>query len=137
MNRIICSHMICIKQKFYIACSWCLMFYTSTAQQPDEHIRLNQLGFYPSAPKIAAVVNDSTNNNFYVINKNNHDTAYKGTLSVLHHSNNSSLNTCIADLSALNKPGNYIVVAGGKESYPFNIQKNVLHEVAVASLKSY
>jgi len=126
-----------IKQKFYAACFGGLMFNTSTAQQPDEHIRLNQPGFYPSAPKIAVVVNDSSNNNFYVINKNNHDTAYKGKLSALHRSNNSSLSTRIADFSNLNKPGDYIVVAGGKESYPFSIQKNVLHDVAVASLKSY
>ena len=126
-----------IKQKFYAACFGGLMFNTSTAQQPDEHIRLNQPGFYPSAPKIAVVVNDRSDNNFYVINKNNHDTAYKGKLSALHRSNNSSLSTRIADFSNLNKPGDYIVVAGGKESYPFSIQKNVLHDVAVASLKSY
>ena len=126
-----------IKQKFYIACFWSLVFYTAIAQSPDEHIRLNQAGFYPSASKIAVVVNDSTDNRFFVINKTNHDTAYKGTLSVLHRSNNSSLRTRIAAFSGLDKPGNYIVVAGGKESYPFSIQKNVLHEVAVASLKSY
>ena len=126
-----------IKQKFYIACFWSLVFYTAIAQSPDEHIRLNQAGFYPSAPKIAVLVNDSTDNRFFVINKTNHDTAYKGTLSVLHRSNNSSLCTRIAAFSGLDKPGNYIVVAGDKESYPFSIQKNVLHEVAVASLKSY
>ncbi|HEX5153479.1 MAG TPA: glycoside hydrolase family 9 protein [Parafilimonas sp.] len=126
-----------IKQKFYIACFGGLMFYTSTAQQPDEHIRLNQPGFYPSAPKIAVVINDSADSNFYVINTNKHDTAYKGKLSAVHHSNNSSVSTRIADISGLHKPGNYIVVAGSKESYPFSIQKNVLHEVAVASLKSY
>ena len=79
-----------IKQKFYKACSCGLLFYTSNAQQLDDHIRLNQSGFYPAAPKIAVVVNDSIYNNFYVINKNNHDTAYKGTLSGLRHSNNSS-----------------------------------------------
>ena len=38
------------------------------AQQLDDHIRLNQSGFYPSAPKIAVVVNDSTAEDFYVIN---------------------------------------------------------------------
>ena len=38
---------------------------------------------------------------------------------------------------SFNKTGNYIVVAGNKQSYPFSIEKNVLHEVAVASLKGF
>jgi endoglucanase len=113
INQIFILHMTGIRQKFYIACFWSLVFYTAIAQSPDEHIRLNQAGFYPSAPKIAVVVNDSTDNRFFVINKTNHDTAYKGTLSVLHRSNNSSLRTRIAAFSGLDKPGNYIVVAGG------------------------
>ena len=67
----------------------------------DDHIRLNQLGFYPNAPKIAVVINDSIDNNFYVINTNKHDTVYKGKLSDIHHSNNSSLTTRIADFSVI------------------------------------
>ena len=47
------------------------------------------------------------------------------------------LTTRIADFSSFNKTGNYIVVAGNKQSYPFSIEKNVLHTVAVASLKGF
>ena len=65
------------------------------------------------------------------------DTVYKGKLGAVLHSKNSSLSTRIADLTAFNKPGNYVVVAGNKTSYPFHIEENVLHEVAVSSLKSY
>jgi endoglucanase len=107
------------------------------AQSPDEHIRLNQLGFYPAAKKIAVVVNDTTINNFYVIDVHKKDTVFKGKLSVVHHSNNSSLVTRIADFTSFNKQGEYIVVCGQHSSYPFNIQKNALHEVAVASLKGF
>jgi endoglucanase len=107
------------------------------AQQLDDHIRVNQLGFYPNAPKIAVVVNDSIDNNFYIVNSNKHDTVYNGKLGNIHHSNNSSLTTSIADFSSFNKTGNYIVVAGNKQSYPFSIEKNVLHTVAVASLKGF
>ena len=109
----------------------------ANAQQLDDHIRLNQAGFYPAAPKIAVVVNDSTNDNFYVVSEKNHDTVYRGKLGAVLHSGNSSLSTRIADFTAFNKPGNYIVVAGNKTSYPFNIEKNVLRDVAVSSLKSY
>jgi endoglucanase len=107
------------------------------AQQLDDHIRLNQLGFYPNAPKIAVVINDSVDNNFYVVNASKDDTVYNGKLSEVHHSNNSSLTTRIADFSSFNKQGNYIVVAGNKQSYPFSIEKNALHAVAVASLKGF
>jgi endoglucanase len=108
-----------------------------SAQQLDNHIRLNQLGFYPNAPKIAIVVNDSIDNNFYIINTGRHDTVYTGRLSEVHRSNNSSLTTSIADLSSFSKTGIFVVVAGDKQSYPFSIGKNVLHTVAVASLKGF
>src|SRR6516164_7402621 len=107
------------------------------AQQLDAHIRLDQLGFYPNAPKIAVIINDSIDNTFYLINTNKHDTVFTGKLSEIHHSNNSSLTTRIADFSSFSKAGNYIVVAGNKQSYPFSIEKNVLHTVAVASLKGF
>jgi endoglucanase len=107
------------------------------AQQSDEHIRLNQSGFYPNGPKIAVVINDSIDYNFYVVNVNKQDTVYTGKLSNVYHSKNSSLTTRIADFSAFTKTGNYMVVAGNKQSYPFSIQKNVLHQAALASLKGF
>ncbi|MEP6465917.1 MAG: glycoside hydrolase family 9 protein [Parafilimonas sp.] len=103
----------------------------------DEHIRLNQLGFYPGAEKIAVVINDSADDNFYIINTYKNDTAFKGNLSLIHQSANSSLTTRIANFTAFNKQGEYIVVAGNQQSYPFNIEKNALHDVAVASLKGF
>ena len=121
---------------FYIFLIACLTNQLQ-AQQLDEHIRLNQSGFYPNAPKIAVVINDSIDHNFYVVNADKHDTIYTGTLSDVQHSNNSSLTTRIADFSAFTKTGNYIVVAGNKQSYRFSIQKNVLHQAAVASLKGF
>lgn len=108
------------------------------AQTIDEHIRLNQLGFYPDAPKIAVVVNDTAATDFYVININKRDTVFSGKLSAAHHSNNSSLITRIANFSALKQPGEYIIaVPGEASSYHFSIQKNALHKVAVASLKGF
>jgi endoglucanase len=121
---------------FYIFLIACLINQLH-AQQLDEHIRLNQSGFYPNAPKIAVVINDSIDHNFYIVNADKHDTIYTGTLSDLQHSNNSTLTTRIADFSAFTKTGNYIVVAADKQSYRFSIQKNVLHQAAVASLKGF
>lgn len=124
-------------RKFCSVCLCCLFFYISKAQLADEHIRLNQSGFYPSAPKVAVTVNDSISDNFYVLSVSKRDTVYRGKLGVVLHSKNSSLSTRIADFTALNKAGNYVVIAGNKTSYPFNIEKNVFHGVAVSSLKSY
>ena len=108
-----------------------------SAQTSDKNIRLNQLGFYPDAPKIAVVVNDTSVTDFYVIDKNKNDTAFRGKLSAVRHSGNSSLATRIADFSALKQPGEYRVTVTDAESYPFSIQKDALHKVAAASLKAF
>lgn len=116
---------------FLICCS-------VNAQTVDENIRLNQLGFYPNAQKIAVIIGNPSTNNFYVLEVNKKDTAFKGRLSAVHHSINSSLTTRIADFSTLKTTGKYfIAVAGEKKSYQFSIQKNALNIAAVASLKAF
>lgn len=123
--------------KLFACISFLFCNCTTNAQQPDEHIRLNQSGFYPNAPKIAVIAGDSLVNDFYVIDINSHDTVYAGKPGPVLYSNNSSLTTRIADFSVFNKTGNYIVIAGNKQSYPFSIEKNAMQAVAIASLKAF
>jgi len=112
------------------------LFFTITANAQD--IRLNQLGFYTHAPKIAIVVNNSHTTDFYVVSATNNDTVFKGNLSALQASKNSSLKTKTADFSALQQTGQfYIVVKGAQNSYVFSIGKNVNHQVATAALKGF
>jgi endoglucanase len=43
----------------------------------SENIRLNQIGFYPSAPKVAVVVG-ATDERFFVLSENYKDTLFQG-----------------------------------------------------------
>lgn len=109
---------------------------------PLNPIRINQLGYYQHAPKIAIVISDSGcqagESLFYILSENKGDTAFTGILGPLIKSANSSLFTRTADFSALTREGIYLVVVPGiGGSYPFHIGKNVSRTIAGASLKAY
>lgn len=108
------------------------------AQRGSGHIQLNQVGFYPQAPKGAAITGKTDAENFYIINAGTKDTVFKGVLSNEKSSANSSTVTRLADFSSLQKSGTfYITVPHVGESYPFQIEKNVLRPVALAALKGF
>ncbi|HWK07247.1 MAG TPA: glycoside hydrolase family 9 protein [Puia sp.] len=121
-----------------------------------QSIRINQLGYYPHAPKIAIVTFSpgsvdaaTTDQPFYLLSPHGHDTAYTGPegppdtvytgrLGPLQHSTNSSVTTRIADFSAITKEGVYeIAVPDIGTSYPFRIGPHAAEQVARASLKGY
>jgi endoglucanase len=114
------------------------VLHISSPAQSSDRIKLNQVGFYPDADKIAVVTGDISSDLFYVVSIPSHDTVYRGTLKDTLHSKWSSPVTRIARFSQVNKPGRYVIyVAGAGQSYPFTIGKNVLHDAAVASLKGF
>lgn len=110
---------------------------STTAQTPTEAIRLNQIGFYPQAPKLAVVVG-AKEGKFVVRTPGSKKVAYKGTLTESRRSPFSDKTTRIADLSALTQPGQYVLeVPSAGTSYPFEI-KNSVHEAASkAAIKGY
>jgi endoglucanase len=123
-----------------------LMLQLVQAQDTLISIRLDQEGFYPNAPKIAILTgfeNKASSfpkgeTTFYVIRENTSGPIFKGRLSEIRHSSNSSLITRTADFSALNKTGIFrIKIQGCCLSYPFQIKENVHHPIAVASLKAF
>jgi endoglucanase len=108
------------------------------AQDSPAFIHLDQEGFYPGAPKIAVITGLSERTSFYVVRENSTDTVYRGDLSGIRQSLNSSLQTRIADFSALNETGSYQIVIGSfRHSYTFRIEENVHRPAAVASLKAF
>ncbi len=108
-------------------------------------IRLDQLGYYPNAPKVILLAGNfikasSGKNNrdsFYVIRGNTGDTLFSGELSAIKFSKNSSLQTRSANFSGLTTPGMYNILIGELRSYPFNIEDKAHRSVAVASLKAF
>lgn len=108
------------------------------AQMPTNPIRINQLGYYRWAPKIAIVAVTTADSNFYIVSANIKDTVFKGQLGPLMQSANSSLQTRVADFSQVNTEGLYMVVVPGLQpSYPFVIGVHANLAAAVASLKGF
>ena len=73
---------------------------------------MNQVGFYPQAPKQAAVINISDTGGFSIITADKSRTVYRGKLSTEQQSKNSSLVVRIADFSTFTTPGTYCLVVG-------------------------
>lgn len=99
-------------------------------------IRLNQIGFYPSAPKIAIILTGKESS--FLLQTVNKHTVFKGRLKKSLKAGFAGNYTFIADFSAYQKPGNYILnVPGIGNSYPFTISGSVHKNVAEASIKAY
>ncbi|MEO5682954.1 MAG: glycoside hydrolase family 9 protein [Chitinophagaceae bacterium] len=125
-------------KKFFLIASLLPGFIYAQAQTVDNVIRLNQLGFYPYAPKIAIVVLNTSANDFCIVAVDSHDTVYKGRLGPVMQSNNSSLQTRAADFSALQTAGAYVVsIPGLPASYTFTIATNANYTAATAALKGF
>jgi endoglucanase len=123
----------------YLIAILCIAFVLpSCAQTTPPAIRLNQLGFYPAAPKIAIITGNASSGNFYLLKAASKDTVFKNRLSDPQQSALSAAATRIADFSAFNKPGKYILyVKDIGHSYPFVIGDHVQRPVAIASLKGF
>jgi endoglucanase len=118
----------------------------TSPQTPPPAIALNQLGFYPDAPKCAVITGLAIKDVFYIVSvvdnapswQGRVDTVFFGRLGPVITSSNSSVTTRIADFSTVRRPGTYRVVAPNvPNSYPFTITPNALHPVVVAALKGY
>ena len=100
-------------------------------------IRLNQIGFYPTAPKIAIVVAERART-FDVLTEAGNDTVFKGRLSAARRWPPSGEVVRQADFSGLTRPGRYVLsVPGVGRSYPFAIGTAALREAVRAAEKAF
>ena len=100
------------------------------------HIRLNQIGFYPDAPKIA-IITGGIDSIFYVETPEK-KAVFTGKLTQSIKPDFAGHKTLIADFSSYHKQGKYLIcVPGVGCSYPFEIKKSVLKSVADGSVKAY
>lgn len=106
--------------------------------QPNERIMINQVGFYPHSSKKAIITGEVKTNEFYITTTNLRDTLFSGNLSPSKKSAYSTTITRIADFSALNKTGSFVVVVPGLgSSYIFRIGDDIFKETAIATLKGF
>lgn len=122
---------------FCLLCSFSLI--TSAQVKSDygkDQIRLNQIGFYPDAPKLAVVLTNKKGS--FTLLAADKKVVYKGQLKKSDQPDFAGHYTWIADFSAFARPGKYILnVPGLGASYPFSISKNVHKQVADATIKAF
>jgi endoglucanase len=103
----------------------------------SENIRLNQVGFYPKAEKIAIVV-DEKFTEFFIASSDGKKKYFSGKLSDVKQSSWSPRKTRIADFSAFVTQGKFIVVVPGLgRSHPFEIRPKIHEAVGKGSIKGF
>jgi endoglucanase len=127
-------------KKFFLALPF-LIAACATAVLPQvnspDNIRLNQLGFYPRAPKLAVVLSDKPAE-FRVIVSGGKEVAFTGQTQVPVKSELSGKLYATADFSELVTPGKYVLeVDGVGTSHPFEIRNGAFDLLARASIKNY
>lgn len=106
-------------------------------QNLTEFIRLNQIGFYPEAPKIAIVATE-VKGEFFIATPDLKQKEFTSMLGGPQVSSISGKTTMVADFSKFKKPGTWVVwVPSLGHSWPFEIKPNVHREVATAALKGF
>ena len=114
----------------------------ATGQLPAESIRLNQLGFYPDAPKVAVIVGEASGSvqsgAFQVMSPDAKQVLFRGTLSQPRKNAVSGKTSRIADFSAFRQIGTFVVVVPGVgQSYPFEIRPAIYRDLAAGAIKGF
>src|ERR1035437_8469878 len=108
-----------------------------TAQDIASKIRLNQIGFFPHASKVAVITDDKASD-FVIKSVTSGEIVFKSKLSAPHKSEFSPEVTRIADFSAVTKPGIYeLNLPGEGDSYTFEINPRVFNNLTKALIKGY
>lgn len=100
-------------------------------------IQLNQVGYYPTSVKYAAVTNPASKDSFYIVNIQNNKLVFGGRLSETQQSQFSGTCTRIADFSPLISDGEYKLLTGNMQSASFKISSHVFDELSKAAVKGY
>ncbi len=108
------------------------------AQAQESPVRLNQSGFYTAGPKRAAVTGAVASSKFFITTTDGKDTVFRGILQKEKPSQWSATIVRMADFSALEKKGHFVLrVPGLAPSFPFEIGDAPFRDLAAACLKGY
>ncbi|QIP16753.1 cellulase [Spirosoma aureum] len=127
-----------VKLSFYLSLLLLIACRLPVQSQPlSEAIRLNQLGYYPNAAKIAVVVGE-TQGAFQLVSADLKTVVFSGNLGEARQNAISGKTTRTADFSTFTKTGTYVVVIPGiGHSYPFEIRPSVHKNLAIGALKGF
>ena len=110
----------------------------TAAEATSPNIFVNQVGYYPDLPKIAATRVSGADPSFQVIQEPGGTVAYEGVGSSRSFWAASGDSIRRFDFSALRTPGTYRVkLPGVGVSHPFRIAEDVYLDITKASIRSY
>ena len=114
-----------------------ILLLLTTLLYAQSDIKLNQVGFYPDAPKIA-ILPDGANGNFRVVDVSTNESVFEAELTQPKLWELSGETVSIADFSAFTTPGNYRIEHDETgHSFEFEIRDEILRELSKASIKAY
>lgn len=106
------------------------------AQTKNSKPKVNQLGYYPLAPKIG-ITPETDLTSFYLKDAGSGAVVYEGELSEGGFYSPGDESVKVADFSDYFVPGTYILgVVDGDESYPFTIGNNIFSELTDGIVKA-
>lgn len=108
-----------------------------SGQSLTSQIRINQLGYFPSAKKVA-IVRGTSGSTFSVVDATTQAVVFNGNLNASKYWSYSDENVRIADFSSYTTPGNYyVVVSDLGKSYDFAINSDLYTDLAIVSTKAF
>lgn len=114
-----------------------IIFVSVTSLFAQGEIKLNQVGFYPEAQKIA-VLPDGVTGKFKVVDVSTDETVFESELSKSNFWELSGETVSIADFSELTTPGIYRIEHNqAGSSYEFTIRDEIFRELSKASIKAF
>jgi endoglucanase len=122
---------------FLSAAAWLLAAAPHASAAADGSVKINQLGFLPTAQKLAVVPGDAQSR-FSVVDAATGSQVLDGEMAAAATWDASGERVRIADFSALRTPGRYrIRVAGLPDSAPFSVAAGVYRDLNIAAIRSY
>src|SRR5919108_502889 len=109
----------------------------SIPERAGDDIRLNQVGFYPAAPKVAVALRAGTSGSL-VTTADLRDTVFAGTLFAPSRPDYANRQVRIANFSGLGRTGTFVLhVPGTGSSHPFDVRPQVHARLARAAVKAF
>ncbi len=104
-----------------------------------EHIRINQLGYYPKAPKRLVLASEKVSvKDFEIVNAKTLKTVYTGVFSEPIQWPLAGETVRVGDFSIFEESGEYFIrIPDVGDSYNFQIRANLYEDPFKASIKSY
>ncbi|MEO1652277.1 MAG: glycoside hydrolase family 9 protein [Bacteroidota bacterium] len=108
-----------------------------TDQQVSDAIRINQLGYFPDAPKKAVLTESTSAKGFMILKADDQEIVYEGVLSEEFDWKKAGEKVKIADFTPFDQKGDFLLyVEGIGQTAPFSIAENIYDQAFPASLKA-